>query len=395
MVNSVVVPSLEPLAHCETVPMTTAPEDGPALHPLHGHVHDLDWAAMAALLETKAEIRRPFIDGAAHWIAELHRDLPVRRVIDIGAGPGVASAIFAGLFPGAEVLAADREQALLDRAADDLPALLGDADVVWAGQVLHHLPDQREAVRRVAALVRPGGGSRSSKAACPNARCPATSGSAGDSTRRCAVVIGKTEEERGRGAVQVPNLEVMRHITARGILLTIGAVMVSAGALIELAGYTTRNHTSGETNTTTPHRPGRETPWYSESSLPPAAPTTTPRPAQVTAGDPYLAVSYVYRAIANGSATGCALFTPTAAQQFVANFGAPDCPAATDKLHTGVTSAIDYASTGQRSPDVYLGDTMTISSCESKPEGGPLLGRFILQRTNDKWCITGHETEKC
>jgi len=69
----------------------------------------------------------------------------------------------------------------------------------------------------------------------------------------------------------VPNLEVMRHITARGILLTIGAVMVSAGALIELAGYTTRNHTSGETDTT-PLRP--TTPWYSESSLPPAAPTT-------------------------------------------------------------------------------------------------------------------------
>jgi len=139
--------------------------------------------------------------------------------------------------------------------------------------------------------------------------------------------------------------------------------MVTSGALIELAGYTTRNHTGGETNTTTPHRPGRETPWYSESSLPPAAPTTTPRPAQVTAGDPY--------------------------------FGAPDCPSAIKQLNNQVTSAIDYASTGQRSPDVYLGDTMTISSCEIKPEGGPLLGGFILQRTNDRWYITGHETEKC
>jgi hypothetical protein len=190
----------------------------------------------------------------------------------------------------------------------------------------------------------------------------------------------------------LPNLEEMRHIKARGILLTIGTVMVTSGALIELAGYTTRNHTGGAA---TPHRPERETPWYSENPLPPAAPTTTPRPAQATASDPYLAVSYVYRAIANGSATGCALFSPTAAQRFAENFGAPDCPAATDKLHTRVTSAIDYASTGQRSPDVYLGDTMTISSCEIKPEGGPPLGRFILQRTDDKWYITGHETEKC
>jgi hypothetical protein len=193
----------------------------------------------------------------------------------------------------------------------------------------------------------------------------------------------------------VPNLEAMRHINARGILLTIGAVMVTSGALIEIAGYTIRNHTGSETNTTTPHRPERKTPWYSENPLPPAAPTTPPRPAQATAGDPYLAVSYVYRAIANGSATGCALFSPTAAQQFAENFGAPDCPSAIDKLHTRVTSAIDYASTGQRSPEVYLGDTMTISSCEIKPEGGPALGRFILQRTNDKWYITGHEMEKC
>jgi hypothetical protein len=45
-------------------------------------------------------------------------------------------------------------------------------------------------------------------------------------------------------------------------------------------------------------------------------------------------VSYVYHAIANGSATGCALFSASAAQQFAANFGAPDCPAVTDKLHS-------------------------------------------------------------
>jgi hypothetical protein len=41
-----------------------------------------------------------------------------------------------------------------------------------------------------------------------------------------------------------------------------------------------------------------------------------------------------------------------------------------------------------------MSKSKTISSCESKP-GGPTLGRFILQRTNDKWYITGHETEKC
>ncbi|MGH3718172.1 MAG: hypothetical protein ACRDRI_04880 [Pseudonocardiaceae bacterium] len=36
---------------------------------------------------------------------------------------------------------------------------------------------------------------------------------------------------------------------------------------------------------------------------------------------------------------------------------------------------------------------MTISSCEISPEGGPPLGRFILQRTDhSKWYTSGHET---
>lgn len=38
----------------------------------------------------------------------------------------------------------------------------------------------------------------------------------------------------------------------------------------------------------------------------------------------------------------------------------------------------------RRSPNIYLGDTMTIASCKIKPEGGPLLGRFTLQRTEQK-----------
>ena len=41
-----------------------------------------------------------------------------------------------------------------------------------------------------------------------------------------------------------------------------------------------------------------------------------------------------------------------------------------------------------------MSKSKTISSCKVKP-GGPALGRFILQRTNDKWYITGRKTEKC
>jgi hypothetical protein len=88
-----------------------------------------------------------------------------------------------------------------------------------------------------------------------------------------------------------------------------------------------------------------------------------------------LTVHYLYRVIANGSATGCAVVSPTAAQQFAAHFDTPGCPAATTQLTTQVTSPIKYAMAGSRSVDVYLGDIMTISSCnEIKPEGGPPLG---------------------
>lgn len=184
-------------------------------------------------------------------------------------------------------------------------------------------------------------------------------------------------------------------MNARTVILAIGAVMATAGVLIELTGYVTSSHTAAGEINPTPRRP--ETPWSgnsgSENPLPPSA--TTTRPAQVRADDPYLAVNYLYRAIANRSATGCVVFSAAAAQQFATHFNAPDCPAAITQLATQVTSAINYASTAWQSPDVYPDDTMTISSCKIKPEGGPSLGRFTLQRTNDKWYISGHETETC
>lgn len=184
-------------------------------------------------------------------------------------------------------------------------------------------------------------------------------------------------------------------MNARAILLTTGAAMVTAGVLIELAGYVGDRTVTGEaTSNYTSARPPTSAVGSSENAPLPAPATT--RPAQATADDPYLAVQYLYRAIANGSETGCAVFNPTAAQQFAAHFNAPDCPAAITQLNTQVTSPIKYAVTGRRSPDVYLGDTMTISSCQIQPEGGPSLGRFTLQRTEqDRWYISEHETEVC
>lgn len=144
----------------------------------HGHEdhdrHEADWGAIGALLENEAEMSRGVLEGAAQWLAGLAR--PVRRVLDLGSGPGVATGVLAAAFPDAEVLAVDGSAPLLERAAAraarlglaervavalcDLPDgvdALDAADLVWAARVVHHLGDQREAVRRMATLVRPGG----------------------------------------------------------------------------------------------------------------------------------------------------------------------------------------------------------------------------------------------
>jgi len=142
----------------------------------HGQLHQDDWDAVGARLESEAEMALGFLEGAASWLAELTGDRSVRRVLDISSGPGVGSCVLAVTFPDAEIGAVDGSAALLARASARAARLrLGDhlvvaqrelpdgldslepADIVWASRVVHHLGDQNEAVRRLAALVRPGG----------------------------------------------------------------------------------------------------------------------------------------------------------------------------------------------------------------------------------------------
>lgn len=142
----------------------------------HGHLHEEDWDAVGDRLEGEGDMRRAALDGAATWLAELAGDHPVRRILDLGSGPGVGTGTLAAAFPEAAVEAVDGSAPLLERAsaraarlgyADrltvtqrDLPDGLDElepADVIWASRVVHHLGDQDEAVRRMAALLRPGG----------------------------------------------------------------------------------------------------------------------------------------------------------------------------------------------------------------------------------------------
>lgn len=140
----------------------------------HFHEDDIDWKELGPQLERGAEVTSSWTDQAIAWLRE--RPAAVRRILDIGSGPGVTTCQLAAAFPDADVLAVDGEPALLSRTTDraarlglasrvrtheaDLSAdltSLGRADLIWTSHVLHHLGDQRAAVARLAALLQPGG----------------------------------------------------------------------------------------------------------------------------------------------------------------------------------------------------------------------------------------------
>jgi SAM-dependent methyltransferase len=145
-------------------------------HHDHDHEHgDIDWAAMAPLLESQAELFTPLYESALAWLAREVTE--PQLVVDAGSGPGVISVLLADAFPGARVVAVDGAAPLLDRAASraarrgiadrfgtlagELPEVLDDldypADLIWASQSVHHLGDQRAALAALGARLAPGG----------------------------------------------------------------------------------------------------------------------------------------------------------------------------------------------------------------------------------------------
>ncbi|MEU0399530.1 methyltransferase domain-containing protein [Streptomyces sp. NPDC006197] len=155
-----------------------------ASHPGHQHSHGhghhdsthLDWSEMASLLERQAEIASPAYAEAAAWLGTLAPVQGVRRILDVGSGPGVVTSLLAEAFPAAEAVAVDGAPELLTRARAraearglgarvstrhaELPegiAALGQADLVWAGNSLHHMGDQSAALAEFAGILNAGG----------------------------------------------------------------------------------------------------------------------------------------------------------------------------------------------------------------------------------------------
>jgi SAM-dependent methyltransferase len=152
---------------------------GPHKHN-HGPVQldEEDWAAYAAQTELQGEVFMKFLTDTIGWIDELRAPdaPPIRRILDIGSGPGVAACELALTYRAARVTAVDSSPAMLALAAAraarlgleervdtrlaELPdgvADLGDVDVIWASMSLHHIGDEVGVLRVLRRLLSPSG----------------------------------------------------------------------------------------------------------------------------------------------------------------------------------------------------------------------------------------------
>jgi SAM-dependent methyltransferase len=154
---------------------------GVATHPHHHgpvNLSEADWEAFAAQTELEGQVLVGFVTGAVAEVSALRSaDAPaVRRVLDIGSGPGVGTCELARLFPEAQVVALDGSPAMLARAAEragehgvgdrvsthlaELPAGLDGiepVDVIWASMSLHHVGDEVGLLRMLRGMLEPHG----------------------------------------------------------------------------------------------------------------------------------------------------------------------------------------------------------------------------------------------
>jgi len=162
-----------------TVGFVTTRGHPPSAH-RHGQV-DIDeagWRELVTQTELEGELLLGFVSDAASWVtAERAADSPpVRRVLDVGCGPGVGTCELAKLFPEAHVVAIDSSPAMLGRATQrsaaqgltrristhlaEVPGGLEGierVDLIWASMSLHHIGDEVEGLLALRALLEPSG----------------------------------------------------------------------------------------------------------------------------------------------------------------------------------------------------------------------------------------------
>jgi SAM-dependent methyltransferase len=138
------------------------------------HIVELsDWESELAEVERDGAIAAPMVRQAVAWLAGEFTLGASSRVLDVGAGPGHATAILAEAFPRSQVVGVDPTEPFVARAAERFGELefgervravrdeiggpvlaeLAPADLVWCAHVVHHLPDPVAALRDLGRLL--------------------------------------------------------------------------------------------------------------------------------------------------------------------------------------------------------------------------------------------------
>ena len=152
------------------------------------HDHAAADASVADILDLDAEVVAHFLDELTAWAAG-HTKVPVRTIIDVGAGTGSGTLALARRFETAELIAIDRSPTMLERLRTaattsaaaaattsaapstiksrlrtvqaDLdtawPPLTTTADLAWASSSLHHVADPDRVLADLHTALNPGG----------------------------------------------------------------------------------------------------------------------------------------------------------------------------------------------------------------------------------------------
>ncbi|MFJ1995092.1 class I SAM-dependent methyltransferase [Streptomyces asiaticus] len=149
-------------------------------HHEHHHRHHgadgPDDSGWAELLDLDAEVLHTYLSEVTSQLAQLTRDDPPRRILDLGSGTGTGTLALLQRFEDAEAIAVDRSPDLLEhlrgkaraRGVEDrvrtVQADLDDTwpdfdpvDLVWASASVHHLTDPDRGLREIFERLRPGG----------------------------------------------------------------------------------------------------------------------------------------------------------------------------------------------------------------------------------------------
>lgn len=133
----------------------------------HGHEDAFEGPEEVERVVADGEVALDFVRQVVDLVTGLG-GVEVRSILDIGSGPGVATLELARLLPDATALALDasgsmteavRERAAAAGVSDRVDARqseipdgldeLSDVDLVWASMSLHHVGDERAALRGI------------------------------------------------------------------------------------------------------------------------------------------------------------------------------------------------------------------------------------------------------